>query len=795
MKFTLSWLKDHLDTAESLDQLTDRLTQLGLEVESVVNPATALNGFKVAHIIDAQPHPQADRLQVCTVDCGQSTPLQVVCGAPNARRGLKVVLGLPGTYVPGIDVTLKEAKIRGVESFGMLCSANELGLGDGHEGILELEAEAPVGMNFAAYAGLDDPVIEVSITPNRPDCLGVRGIARDLAAVGAGRLKPLETAKLPVVFKTDLKLTLDKAAEKACPHYMGRVIRGVKNKPSPDWLQKRLKAIGLKPISALVDITNYVSFDLCRPLHAFDLQSIKDKVFVRFAQSGESFLALDEKKYILGPEMLVIADTEKVLALGGVMGGLESGCTLDTESILLESAYFDPLTVARAGRKLNLHSDSRARFERGIDPLSTWVGIERATQLILEICGGEASEVVELGEPLVPQCPISFHVDQVAKRTGVTVDEKQAHKILESLGFSFPKAGIVVPPSWRPDITISEDVVEEVIRIYGYDHLPEIDLPSRPSSSLGENQSLLPRLRHLLASRSFMEVVTWSMVSEKQFRLFGGTDENLRIVNPITVDLEYLRPSVLIHLLKAVQQNLDRGIAPLSFFEIGPRYQEAAMPQVSVSQFSNIAAVRVGKEKAYHWSKQERSLDVFDIKADLFCVLEACGISPESVQVSLENLPSWYHPGRAGWIQRGPKNILGIFGEIHPGILKEFGIKERVVGFELNLSGLGLGKKKGNTPLILSPFQKVERDFCFLFDQSVKAGKIIATLKKLDPCVQDVQIFDLYEGTGVPEGLKSVSIHMTFEPMDHTFSDTEIKTLYDRVVQTIQTQLQGSLRL
>lgn len=794
MKFTLSWLKDHLDTHESLQQLTDRLTQLGLEVESVVNPAQALKGFKVAHIINAQPHPQADRLQVCTVDCGQSAPLQVVCGAPNARKGLKVVLGLPGTYVPGIDVTLKETKIRGVESFGMLCSATELGLGQGNDGIMELDPNAPVGMAFAQYAGMDDPVIEVSITPNRPDCLGVRGIARDLAAVGAGKLKDLDVPQKDGNFKASLSITRGQDAQQACPHYMGRVIRGLKNKPSPEWLQQRLKAVGLKTISAVVDITNYVSLDLCRPLHAFDLNKIQGNVSVRFAQSSESLLALDETEYGLDPQMLVIADDQKVLALAGVMGGLHSGCALDTDSILLESAYFDPLTVARAGRKLNLHSDSRARFERGIDPLSTHLGIEKATQLIIEICGGDASNIIEMGTAVAPAPRIPFHVDQVTRRTGVVLSEAVAHKILTDLGFSFPSPGIVVPPSWRPDITLSEDVVEEVIRIYGYDHLPEVDLPAVTPLYLTESQSLPYRLRHVLASRSFMEVITWSMVSEKQFTLFGGTDDNLRIINPITVDLEYLRPSALVHLLKATQQNLDRGISPLSFFEMGPRYQPAHSPADVVEQVPTIAALRVGKEKEYHWSKQERTLDVFDIKSDVLAILEACGMGADTVQISTEDLPVWYHPGRSAWVQRGPKNKLGIFGEIHPALLKEFGIKERVVAFELDLTAL-TPKKKSNHPLVLSPFQKVERDFSFLFDQSVKADQIISALKKIDPSVRDVQIFDLYEGPGVPEGLKSISIHMTFEPMDHSFSDTEIKTLYDRVVQTVETQLKGSLRL
>jgi phenylalanyl-tRNA synthetase beta chain len=795
MKFTFSWLKDHLETSESLNQIIDRLTKLGLEVESVVDPALELKGFKVAHILDAKPHPEADRLQVCTVDYGQSTPLQVVCGAPNARRGLKVVLGLSGTYVPALQLTLKETKIRGVESYGMLCSSKELGLGDNHEGIRELAENAPVGMEFVQYAGLDDPIIEVSVTPNRPDCLGVRGIARDLAAAGAGTLKRLDTPLVRGSFKPELKLTLNPKAQQACPHYMSRLILGVQNKPSPEWLQRRLEAVGVKPISALVDITNYISFDLCRPLHVFDLRSLQGNVEIRFAQAGESFLALDNKQYFLSSDMLVVADQEKVLALGGVMGGLESGCTLETNSILLESAYFTPVNIANTGRKLNLHSDSRYRFERGVDPLSARIGLEKATQLILEICGGEASDGIELGETelsLELACPhIPFDVDLVAKRTGVDLGKETAHKILKDLGFCILDHNIVVPPSFRPDITLPVDVVEEVIRVYGYDHLPEVDLPFVPPTVFPLNQSVRSLLRHLLVARSFMEVVTWSMVNQRQFQLFGGRDEGLSIINPITVDLEYLRPSVLVHLLKAVQQNLDRGLTPLSFFEIGPCYQGITPENQSI----NLAAVRVGVQKEYHWSKQAHSTDVFDIKEDLLRVLETCGIGRESIQTSTEEVPSWYHPGRSAWIQRGPKNKLGVFGEIHPSLLKEFGIKERVVAFELDLEHLKVGKTKPKGPLSLSPFQKVERDFCFLFEKSVKADKIITILKKIDTCITDVQIFDLYEGAGVPDGLKSISIHMTFEPFHHTFSEAEIKSLYDRVVQTVQTQLQGSLRL
>jgi phenylalanyl-tRNA synthetase beta chain len=802
MKFTLAWLKDHLDTQESLEQLTERLTKLGLEVESVVNPGAQLKGFKVAHILEAKPHPEADRLQVCTVECGEPAPLQIVCGAPNARAGLKVVLGLPGAHVPGLDVTLKVSKIRGVESFGMLCSSKELGIGDGHEtGILELEEAAPVGMDFADYADLNDPVVEVSVTPNRPDCLGVRGIARDLAAAGAGTLKPLETPIIKGHFKAPLEIHLTHDAQKACPQYMGRVIRYVQNRPSPDWLQKRLKAVGLKPISALVDITNYISFDLCRPLHAFDLRAIHGNMEVRFARPHETFQALDHKDYTLGDEMLVIADQEKVLAIGGVMGGLESGCTLETESILLESAYFDPLVVASAGRALNLHSDSRYRFERGIDPLSARMGIEKATQMILDICGGEASDLIELGKGEFSiewsQPHIPFHVSMVTKRTGIEITEEKAHSILERLGFLLMKeTSVVVPPSWRPDVTISEDVVEEVARIYGYDHLPEISLPQRAPSTLMHRQALTVQIRHLLASRRFMEAVTWSMVSQQQFHLFGGAHEELRIMNPITVDLEYLRPSVLIHLLKSLQQNLDRGLSPLSFFEIGPRYKMLSIPSEGtfVDQISTIAGVRVGKEKAYHWSKQERALDVFDIKADVWAVFELAGLKPDQLEIVTEGLPSWYHPGRAGWI-RYRKETIGIFGELHPFLLKEFDIKDPVFAFEIDLPGLLLGKKKTKSSLSLSPFQKVERDFCFLFDKSVRADRILATLNNIDASVQEVKIFDVYEGMGVPEGQKSISIHMVFEPKERTFAEAEVKTLYDQVVAAVETQLQGSLRL
>ncbi|UNM06371.1 MAG: phenylalanine--tRNA ligase subunit beta [Holosporaceae bacterium] len=520
MKFTLSWLKEHLDTTRPLNDILETLTNIGLEVESVTNPADQFQGFQIAEILEAAPHPNADRLQVCKVNSGEKT-LQIVCGAPNARAGIKVVLGLPGAYVPALDVTLKETKIRGVESFGMLCSAKELGLGEEHNGILEVAAAATVGKSYVAEYGIDDPVIDISVTPNRPDCLGVRGVARDLAAAGLGTLKPLSIPSVAGTFKSPLALKRDAAVADGCPHYMGRFLKGVQNKPSPDWLKKKLNAIGMRSISALVDITNYVSIDLCRPLHVFDADKLDGPVTVRLSKKGESFVALDENTYALNEGHVVIADNHHVAALGGVMGGMDSGCTLETQNVLLESAYFDPIHVAQAGRETQMHTDARHRFERGVDPLSTQMGIERATDLILKICGGAPSDTIELGEPLYAAPNIPFKGENTLKRTGMDIPDAEQENILDSLGFSLKK-GFVTPPSWRPDVSETADVIEEVARIYGYAHLPEPVLPAAPHIKWRPEKSAEILARHALADRRFMEVVTWSMVSEEDFSLFGG---------------------------------------------------------------------------------------------------------------------------------------------------------------------------------------------------------------------------------------------------------------------------------
>ena len=789
MKFTWSWLKEHLETDRPLSDIVEKLSEIGLEVESVTNPGAALKDFLIGHVVEARPHPDADRLQVCTVACGKDKPLQIVCGAPNARPGIKVVLGLPGTYVPALDFKLKEAKIRGVESFGMLCSTKELGLGDEHDGIMELPADAPIGESFSHYYGLDDPLIDIAVTPNRPDCLGVRGVARDLAAAGMGKLKSLSVKPSEAQFKGGFVLQRDNAAAKGCPHYMGRLFKGVKNGPSPDWLKRKLNAIGMRSISTLVDITNYVSVDLCRPLHVFDAQKLKGPVAVRLSKKDESFKALDENTYTLDEGHVVIADSHHIAALGGVMGGLNSGCTEETTDVLLECAYFDPGFVARAGRSVNLHTDARHRFERGVDPLSTSLGMDRATALILELCGGETSEVIELGGNHYTPKEIEFNYESVEKRTGMVVAAEKQNSIFEKLGFSRGKNFTV--PSFRPDISIPEDMVEEVARLYGYNHLPEVKLESEGPKTLFPEMSAGVLARHQLAARGYMEVVTWSMVSEEEFHLFGGENADVQISNPISVELSFMRPSVLPHLLRAVQKNIDQGLSPVSFFEIGPAYQGLA----EQDQQTVIVGAKTSKKQHTHWSKKEKIEDVFDVKADVIALLRTFNIEADGLQTSTEDLPDWYHPGRAAWLQRGPKNKLALFGEVHPNILKYYGIKERVFCFEVQMDALMPLKPKAKSALVVSDYPKVERDFSFLFPENVEGQSIIKAIKKVDSTVVFVDIFDIYRGNDVPAQKKSIALRVSFDPKDKTFTDPEIKDLYDRVVTTVETQLQGKMKL
>jgi phenylalanyl-tRNA synthetase beta chain len=802
MKFTFSWLKSHLETQASLDVITEKLTSLGLEVESVENPGESLKSFKIAHILEAHPHPNADRLQVCSVDIGEGKPLQVVCGAPNARKGLKVVFAGPGVVIPATQQTLKLTKVRDVESMGMLCSASELNLPSPNpeSGILELHEEAPVGHSYADYLHADDPVIEIKITPNRGDCLGIRGIARDLAAAGLGTLKTLPYDPIKGSFKSPLSLKRSLPSEdiKACPHFIGRYIKGVQNQPSPLWLQQRLESIGLKPISALVDITNFLSFDLGRPLHVFDADTIHEGLLIRFSKEGETLDALNGQTYTLNDQMTVIADSEKILALGGIMGGASSGCTLTTTNVFLEAAYFDPLRTAMTGRKLNLQSDARYRFERGIDPESTSWGIELASQLILDCCGGEVSEILEIGTPLRNTHEITLSLKKISTLIGCSVESSAAQSILEKLGCRVSLKNdylYVTTPSWRHDLSLPEDLVEEILRVYGYEHIPLTPLPQKaePTTCLTDYQQKVSSTRHLLANRGLEETVNWAMVDEKHASSFGGGHPSLRLTNPISLDLEYMRPTVLSALLIPLKRNLNRGVPSISLFELGAQYH-SIHPQ---GQHLLASGIRCGKAHDDHWSGASRVFDAFDVKNDALAILEVFGLNFEKVQLSTQNLPAWYHPGRSGVIQQGPKTILGYFGEMHPGLLQLLDIKERVMAFELFLERLPLPKKKTSHKGVLqmSSFQSVERDFGFLAPRDVAAAQMMQAAKKADPkLIKDVTVFDLYMGKGIPETQKSIALRVRLEPTSATLTDDEIKAVYDKIVENISQATGAVLR-
>lgn len=801
MKITLSWLKEHLKTNYTAEQIAEKLTDLGHEVDDVVNPAEVLKPFIVAEIVSAEKHPNADKLQVCGVNTGNGEPVQVVCGAPNARAGIKVVFAPPGTYIPAKDFTIKAAKIRDVESFGMMCSESELDLGDNHDGIIELPVDAPVGLSFVEYKKLDDPVIEVSLTPNRADCFGVLGLARDLAAAGYGELKNLNTpniqgaAPCPVT----VKRAFTEDTQSACPHFRGRLIKGVKNGPSPAWLQHRMKAVGLKSISALVDITNYLTYDLCRPLHVFDADKIKGhKITVRLAKKGETMAALDEETYTLTEDMTVIADGEKILSIGGVMGSLESGCSEATTDVFVECAYFDPARTARTGRSLNIISDARTRFERGIDPNSTEPGLDIATQMILDLCGGTPTDPVESGAAPYNVTDIHFKVDKVEKLTGVKVSLERASEILESLGFKTNTLSDqtieVISPSWRYDVECAEDLVEEIVRIEGYDKIVATPVPkSKGVAPLSLTQQRTSKIRRLLTERNMMETVTWSMLNKKSAVAFGGGQDALQIANPITVDLEYMRPSVLPNLLTGIKNNVKRGLRPVNLYEVGPVYQGTN----SDDQETVATGVRFGLITDNHWSGETRPYDVFDVKNDCIDILKAAGIAETAIQIKKDQVPEWMHPYRSGVIFQGPKKVLGYFGEVHPLTLKMFGIKQPVLAFELFISRLAKPKKvKANKgKLKLSALQPVEKDLAFIVDEHVPAQPILEAVRKADKeLITGIHIFDAYVGSNVDDGKKSIGVRFRLEPHDKTLTDTHIAALFDKIVKNVHDATGGILR-
>lgn len=798
MKFTLSWLKDHLETDASLQEITDRLTMLGLELEGVEDRAAAFAPFRVAHVVEAVQHPNADRLRVCKVDAGDGI-VQVVCGAPNARTGMKGVFAPAGSYVPGTDLLLKPGKIRGEESNGMLLSERELGLSDDHDGIIDLPDDAPVGQGYARYAGLDDPIIDIAITPDRADCLGVRGIARDLAASGLGTLKPLDTSPVPGSFESPLRFVVDLPDDRKhlCPVVSGRYFRGVKNGPSPAWMQERLRAVGLRPISALVDITNYVMLDVGRPLHAYDAKKLHGNPTVRLARAGESYLALNGKEYTFEDGMLVIGDANGVDDLAGIMGGERTGVDDDTTDMFLEVAIFDTNSVAATGRKLGVLSDARFRFERGLDQTGPWWGAEVAARLVLELCGGEASEVVVTGGESGWRRKLPLRHSRIKALCGVEVEEAEAVRILTTLGFEVEGSGetmSVTPPPWRGDVEGEADLVEEVVRVNGYDRIEPVSLDRvsvvpQPALTAGQNRRRLAR--RALAGRGMMEAVTFSFLPARHAELFGGGDEALRLVNPISADLDVMRPSILPNLLAAAARNANQGYPDIALFEVGPEYagdRPEDQAQVAVG-------LRVGRTGARDWRKADRPVDLFDAKADALDLLEVLEAPTANLQVSAD-APDWYHPGRSGCLRLGPK-VMARFGELHPRIVAAFDIKGPAVAFEVMVEAVPLPKRKGPQRPLLDriPFQPVARDFAFVVAGDVPADKVARAAAGADKALIDgVHVFDEYTGPGLEAGRKSIAVEVTLQPRDATLTDEQIEAVSARIVAAVEKHTGGVLR-
>ena len=799
MRVTLSWLRRHLETEAGVDEIARRLVMLGLEVDEVVDRAAGLEGFVVARVVAAEKHPAADRLTVCRVDAGGEA-VQVVCGAPNARAGMKGVFAAAGSHIPGTGVDLEAATIRGVESRGMLLSEREMGISDDHETIIELAEDAPVGARAVRVMGLDDPVIDVAITPNRGDCLGVRGIARDLAAAGVGRLKPLVIEPVAGTFESPVavRLDFDGGTRDACPYFVGRMIRGVNNGESPKWLRDTLVAVGLRPISALVDITNLLTLDLARPLHAFDAERLEGDLHVRLARAGERVLALNGREYVLDGEMCAIADEGGALALGGVIGGEGTGCTRATTDVFLEAAYFDPVRTAATGRKLELMTDARYRFERGVDPTFLVDGIERATRLVLDLCGGEPSDVVVAGSEPPWRREIRFRPERVRTLGGVRVAEDEITRILTDLGFEVAPANgalWVAPPPWRGDIVGEACLVEEVVRIHGYDRVPAVPLVSRsplPSPATTAEQRRRNRARRVLAGRGLVEAVTFSFVSSEHARLFGGGADSLRLVNPISTELVVMRPSQLPNLIAAAGRNAARGIPDAALFEVGPCYA-GNRPD---DQSQAAAGIRSGRALDRAWTTPARPVDAFDAKADALAVLAALGVRVDQLGVTTE-APAWYHPGRSGVLGLGPESRLAAFGEIHPRVLRSMDVKGPVVAFEVALDELPKARAKtgARPPLELSPLQPVERDFAFVLYADVPAAAVVAAARGADKgLIAAVSVFDVYSGGALGDGKKSLAIGVTLQPRERTLTDAEIEAVARKVVARVEQSTGGALR-
>ncbi|MXO65520.1 phenylalanine--tRNA ligase subunit beta [Altericroceibacterium endophyticum] len=791
MKFSLNWLKTYLETDATAEDIAAKLNAIGLELEGLDDPAEKLDGFRIAHVLTAAPHPDADRLQVLSVDTGEGDPLQVVCGAPNARAGMKGVLGLPGAVVPTNDMKLRKSAIRGVESNGMMCSARELDLGEDHDGIIELPEDAPTGTPFAQYRG-SSPVFDVAITPNRPDCMGVYGVARDLAAAGLGTLKPLEIAQAPGAFACPVEIRTDDA--EGCPAFYARVIRGVKNGVSPEWMQDALRDAGQRPISALVDITNYLMLGLGRPAHVYDLAKLSGAVVPRRARDGEEVQALNEKTYRLDSSMTVIADDAGVHDIAGIMGGEHSGVSEGTSDVLLEIAYFNPEQIGVTGRTLGLASDSRTRFERGVDPAFLDDGLDLLTQLVLEICGGEASEVVRAGAAPLDTKTVAFDPTLVSRLGGVEVSESEQRAILARLGFSVDEDWQVGVPTWRPDVEGAADLVEEVVRIYGLDKVASVPLPrvpgvARPTAT--QQQQLERRLRRAAAARGLHEALTWSFIPVSEAEHFAVEGQALWLLdNPISEDMKAMRPSLLPGMLAAAKRNLDRGAAGISLFEIGRRYLRGKSGESD--ERATLGVLLAGEKTPRSWAGGKAvPFDAFDAKAQAMALLAEAGAPVEKLQV-MGGAGSQFHPGQSATLRLGPKNVLARFGALHPKTLEAFDVEGPVVAVEIFLDAIPA--KKGAADFARSAYappalQSVMRDFAFLVDAAMPAGDLLRSVKGADKAnIVDARIFDDFRGAGVAEGKKSLAVEVTLQPGDASYTEEQLKAISDKIVQAAAKQ-------
>jgi phenylalanyl-tRNA synthetase beta chain len=820
MKFTLSWLREHLDTKADLDTITETLTGIGLELEGVENPGAALARFRIAHVIEAAQHPNADRLRACTVDAGDG-PVSVVCGAPNARTGMKAVFAPVGSTIPASGLVLKAGEIRGVPSLGMLCSARELGLGDDHDGIIELPEDAPVGASYADWAGLDEPVIEIAVTPNRGDALAVRGVARDLAAAGVGALKTFAPERVP----SEGPSAIDWAIEmpEVCPWVLGRTVRGVTNGPSPAWLQDRLRAIGLRPISALVDITNFFTIDLGRPLHVFDAGLVSGSRLTLRPGAGETFRALNGKDVTVTSEDCVIADASGVVSLAGVVGGESTGCTEATTDVFIECAYFDPIAIALTGRRHQISSDARARFERGIDPALMPAALEAATQMVIELCGGTATASVSAGAEPDWRRTARLRFDRLHSFGGADIPRDEAERILRSLGFNLAGADgesiTVHVPSWRNDIAgrggleqgpalhperaaqaragaaVIEpevDLIEEVLRIWGIDRIAPVSLPplsAVPAATLTPRQGRAAVARRVLAARGLAEAVTFSFADSRVAALFGEAPEALRLVNPIASDLDQLRATPIITLALAAARNAARGYGDVGLFEVGPAFHEG----VRGGQQVVAAGLRTG-ETPRSWLVPARGVSALDAKGDVWSALTALGLPLEALSVAAD-APSFYHPGRSGVVRQGPKTMLARFGALHPDIIRALDLPSHAVAFEIFLDAIPEPKRRRKAAPVLSAFQPIRRDVAFLADAAVPAEDVLRAARgSVRELVAGVTLFDVYEGEKMEPGRKSLGVEVVFQPKDRSLTDAEIEEACAKVVAAVTKSTGAVLR-